>query len=380
MRIKKNTGYLEGYYGKSLTWSERCELVDHLSQLGLDTYVYAPKEDVYHRLRWKEPYSEAWLREFKRFTGYAQKKKVKVVYSIAPGLSFDYTSEDDYALLIHKCFKVLKKGASGIALLMDDVPLSLPPKNQKSFTSLGAAHNQLIKRFAEELSKKERVSVWYCPTVYADELNKDASYLKDLSQDFPKEVSVFWTGTHVITPTVNQKNMKAILKLFPRVLFWDNYYANDYCPTRFFIGPLMGRTKKTVDGLTGYLLNPTGLLNTDKFYLSLLKGLLIDEEPLRTWKKSCIDLNWPKEVKMLLPLTQSPFTKPKALTEKVKNIYQDALYFLAFEWESSFKQEWFVYLQVLLRDLKVEASGRKAKGSFRRRFSVLLQETLFNKE
>ena len=49
-------GAIEGFYGSPWTTEER---LDHLAFAGrfkLNTYVYAPKDDPYHRDRWREPY------------------------------------------------------------------------------------------------------------------------------------------------------------------------------------------------------------------------------------------------------------------------------------------------------------------------------------
>ena len=39
-------GYIEGYYGKLLTWDERSRLLKQMQRLGMTGYLYAPKEDA----------------------------------------------------------------------------------------------------------------------------------------------------------------------------------------------------------------------------------------------------------------------------------------------------------------------------------------------
>ena len=84
LNYKKVKGYIEGYYGKLLTWEERNEIIDVLSKNNMNFYFYCPKEDVKHRLKWKEKYSHNWLRNFKRFNKYALEKKIKVIAGISP--------------------------------------------------------------------------------------------------------------------------------------------------------------------------------------------------------------------------------------------------------------------------------------------------------
>ena len=54
-RNKKNIiGYIEGYYGKLLSWENRKLIIESLIKNNLNTYFYAPKEDINHRLCWKK--------------------------------------------------------------------------------------------------------------------------------------------------------------------------------------------------------------------------------------------------------------------------------------------------------------------------------------
>lgn len=45
-----------GFYGTPWSQSQRRDLLRVLSQQGLTTYVYAPKDDVKHRKEWREKY------------------------------------------------------------------------------------------------------------------------------------------------------------------------------------------------------------------------------------------------------------------------------------------------------------------------------------
>ncbi|MGB2069624.1 MAG: beta-N-acetylglucosaminidase domain-containing protein, partial [Candidatus Puniceispirillaceae bacterium] len=53
-------GYIEGYYGRILSWQERHRIVDQLAALGMSSYVYAPKEDVNHRIAWRTAWDGEW--------------------------------------------------------------------------------------------------------------------------------------------------------------------------------------------------------------------------------------------------------------------------------------------------------------------------------
>ena len=58
-------GYLEGYYGRLLSWKDRSILLKTLSQLEMNTYIYGPKEDPYHRIDWFKLYPDKELKNLK---------------------------------------------------------------------------------------------------------------------------------------------------------------------------------------------------------------------------------------------------------------------------------------------------------------------------
>ena len=70
------TGYIEGYYGKLLTWSQRRKIINKLYDTKMSYYLYAPKSDFFHRQNWRENYSASWLKNFKSFTNYSKKKNL----------------------------------------------------------------------------------------------------------------------------------------------------------------------------------------------------------------------------------------------------------------------------------------------------------------
>ena len=54
-------GVIEGFYGPPWTHEERLDLIRFCANEGLDTWVHAPKDDPFHRERWREPYPETEL-------------------------------------------------------------------------------------------------------------------------------------------------------------------------------------------------------------------------------------------------------------------------------------------------------------------------------
>ena len=51
-------GVIEGFYGTPWSHDERLDLIRFCADEGFDTWVHAPKDDPYHRERWREPYPD----------------------------------------------------------------------------------------------------------------------------------------------------------------------------------------------------------------------------------------------------------------------------------------------------------------------------------
>lgn len=50
-------GVIEGFYGRPWTTEQRKDLFRKLKKLGMDFYMYAPKDDYKHRAYWRELYT-----------------------------------------------------------------------------------------------------------------------------------------------------------------------------------------------------------------------------------------------------------------------------------------------------------------------------------
>ena len=266
---KKNViGYIEGYYGKLLSWENRKLIVKSLYKNNMSTYLYAPKEDLSHRLYWRQKYSEKWRKSFFEFTNYSRKKNIDIIAGIAPGLDFNFknlissSNKDkhlDFELLLKKSKQLLDDGAKSIALLLDDIPDDFKKKFGNKISE-GTYHAILANKLLEKLDH----NIYFVPRIYADELIKDQDlYLTDLSKVLDPKINLFYCGKNVVSKTLtNYSKIKKILS--NNIIFWDNYYANDYCPRRFFIGPFLGR--RNIDNI---MINPTGLIKTDLLILDI---------------------------------------------------------------------------------------------------------------
>jgi hypothetical protein len=385
------TGYIEGYYGKLLTWEERKQIIRSMQKVGLNTYIYAPKEDPWHRIRWRELYPQEWVKKLQEFVSYAKRKQVQVVLCIAPGLSYNYSSEKDYQTLLKKIHTLEEMGASHIAVLMDDVSLELPKESRGLYDSLAEAQGMLMTRLMKEVTK----TLWFCPTVYATELEihsrengpSQKGYLDALAERLPRSIPLFWTGDEVISKKITSTCLHKVHRLFPnQLVIWDNYYANDYCPRRLFLDGLYGRSFESLKRKTqGFFLNPTGLPYTDCLYITTMGKQLQGKTSRTAWKETLVECDLPKEFEVVQPFFEGPFdrspeewskTKEKKYLERgYLEKVQKALTWLNFTWKSPYQVEWYSFLHGLNSDIERWKQGEKAKEDMRlkRRFPPLLQ-------
>src|SRR5437879_12843329 len=92
-------GVVEGFYGRPWSAAQRRQLFAWMKTWGMNTYLYAPKDDSKHRLFWRELYSEREADALKLLIGDCRSKGLRLIYAIAPGLDLSYSSRQDRARL-----------------------------------------------------------------------------------------------------------------------------------------------------------------------------------------------------------------------------------------------------------------------------------------
>ena len=348
------TGYIEGYYGRLLSWESRKLIIKSLSKNKMNTYFYAPKEDVCHRMHWREKYGKKWRIHFRDFIKFSKKKDINVIAGIAPGLDFNFKElqnncinheTSDFGLLLKKAKLLLEDGASSIALMLDDIPNDFKRKFGIDISE-GTYHSIL----ANKLSNKLGQNIFFVPRVYADELIKeDPFYLRDLSKTLYPEIKVLYCGKNVVAKTY--KNYEKIKKtLSNQIIIWDNFYANDYCPRRFFIGPTIGR-----ENLKNILINPTGLIRTDLLILDIFGKSIIGKVSKNKWEHILFNHNVPEEFFKIKKYFLKPdfSLNPSTQSLNIKKEDIEIIDYLLWKWKGKLSREWYPFLFGLKHDLQI---------------------------
>src|SRR5213083_1608363 len=86
-------GVIEGFYGQPWSQGERFELFDWMASWGLNTYLYAPKDDLKHRAIWREPYALSEAEKLGELIQACRQRNIRFIYAISPGLDIRYNDE-----------------------------------------------------------------------------------------------------------------------------------------------------------------------------------------------------------------------------------------------------------------------------------------------
>lgn len=251
------SGVIEGFYGPPWTLQERFQLFDWIKAAGLNTYMYAPKDDLKHRQLWREPYHETESLELSRSFSQARELGLRVVYGIAPGLDIRYSNPTELEHLRQKLSQAAKIGATDFALLFDDIPDSMHPADRAKLGTFAAAQCYIANTLAQELTGK----LLFCPTPYCGRMRHaqlgGPDYLEELGAKLDPRIDIFWTGPEIISEFITADHLIALQKAVRRKpIIWDNLHANDYDGRRFYTGPYAGREPAILNETRGILLNP----------------------------------------------------------------------------------------------------------------------------
>ncbi len=227
-----------------------------MQRVGMNAYYYAPKDDPYHRSRWRDPYPPREHRQLQQLVDTARAFGIDFYYSISPGLTMVYSDAADWRELDQKINAIGEMGVRHFALMLDDVPYTLRhAADRRTFTNLADAHAHLINQLHEALSARGAHLV-VTPTTYTNAWG-DRDYLRQLGQAVPRSIPFFWTGTDVASPEITTQQALEWGELTGRPpIIWDNYPVNDYARWRLFLGPLRGRDPDLARGAVGIIANP----------------------------------------------------------------------------------------------------------------------------
>ncbi|GGK00285.1 hypothetical protein GCM10007063_23270 [Lentibacillus kapialis] len=256
-------GFIEGFYGIPWSNEDRKSLMEFGGQFKANTYIFAPKDDPYHRKKWDKLYPEDKLEGVSDLAEVGRENKVNFVWSISPlGKVAEIAQEegDEAAMklldenkekLLNKFDQLYDAGVRQFGVLGDDVG-SLPLDYVVELMDA-------ISEWADE--KGDVRDTIYTPAAYNSSWAWDGGKeLNKLEKNFDDNIQILWTGSTTVAP-VEQDTIDDFKTLDNNgverrdPLFWLNWPVNDVDMSRVFLGKA-SILNPGVRNLSGVVTNP----------------------------------------------------------------------------------------------------------------------------
>ncbi len=303
-------GVIEGFYGTPWTHAQRLDMIAFLGEVGMNTYVYAPKDDPFMRRRWREPYGAEQLAALAELVAACRAAGVRFQYALSPGLSMRYSLAADRALVLAKLEQVRDLGVDAFALLLDDIPADLQhAADRASFGSLVEAQGALVSEVHSRLVALDPgVRFAVCPTEYWG--RGDSPYLRELGLALDPAIDLYWTGRAICSPELTGAEAELFRATTGRSpLYWDNFPVNDVAMTgELHLGPYLGRGGDLLGRVRGVIVNPMPLAEASKVAITTAADFCADPEgfdPEASWEAALRRVAGPRDAVALRELADA---------------------------------------------------------------------------
>ncbi|MEG1287217.1 MAG: beta-N-acetylglucosaminidase domain-containing protein [Clostridium sp.] len=288
----KTRGVIEGFYGSPWTNQDRLNQVEFYGDNKMNTYIYAPKDDPYHRVNWRQPYPQSEMARMSELIKTSHENKVDFVFAISPGIDIRFdgdAGEEDFQALMNKCESLYEMGVRSFAIYYDDI-------NDKSAVKQANLLNRFNKEFVK--AKGDVKPLITVPTEYdtgAMVSNGQAkSYTRDFAATVDKDIEVMWTGKDVVTEGISVEDVRLVNDIYGKKLaVWWNYPVTDYMKSKLALGPIYNLDKGLSEEIDFFTMNP--MEHADLSRITLATGADY------SWNTSDYDYNesWNNAIEML---------------------------------------------------------------------------------
>ena len=259
-------GVVEGFYGSPWTQDERYDQLDFYGRMKLNTFMYAPKADPFHRDRWREPYPAGELAGLQGLVAAAAGHHVRFTFAVSPGVSICYSAASDVAALEAKLGALYDVGVRDFAIALDDIAYDRwncegdrarygPNTGGSAAQAQVDLLNGLERGFVAAHDGTRPLTL--VPTEYRN--TRDSPYRQIVRGQLDPAVQVMWTGGIVVPAEITAAEAAAARDLFGRPVYvWDNYPVNDFPRTagRLLLGPYTRREPGLGSEISGIVSNP----------------------------------------------------------------------------------------------------------------------------
>jgi hyaluronoglucosaminidase len=272
-------GIVEGPYGKPWTHAERTKVLRWMPSHGFNAYVHAPKDDLWQRTNWRDPYPAQQQAEFGREIVLARRRGVEWIPNLSPAVpliptpaapsqppsrDLCFSCASDLEVVRAKLAPFVDAGARTVMLSFDDVSKVMTnPEDLVAYgtgdEAFGRANGDFLSRLHDSYGGRVRVL-----TVGADYSGtQDTAYLRGLRSSLRPGIEVMWTGPAVPSQPFTPDQAAAYgERIGRRPLVWENWTNNDtagnatpHGSARIFLGPYR-RSADVAGAVGGFFFNP----------------------------------------------------------------------------------------------------------------------------
>lgn len=281
-------GTVEGFYGTPWSHEARLSQLDFYGKNKMNVYIYGPKDDPWHRDKWRIPYPEAEANRIAELVEVAKKNYVNFYWAIHPGVDIKWNNEDRDAL-VAKLEKMYDLGVRAFAVFFDDI-WGEGTKADKQAELLNYVDDNFIQK------KKDVAPLIMCPTEYnRGWANEEKGYLRTLGSTLNKGIEIMWTGNSVVA-CIDKATMEWINERIQRKGYiWLNFPVNDFVRDHMLMGPLYGNGKDIAPLVSGFVSNPMEYAETSKISLYGIADYCWNMDAYE------FEANWHKSLRRILP-------------------------------------------------------------------------------
>lgn len=257
----KKRGIIEGFYGIPWTNEERLSVILTLSKYKMNEYVYAPKDDRYHRLDWAIPYPEKELRSLALLVKACHDNNITFTWALHPGDSINLDSAIDFSNAIKKLEQLYSIGVRRFGVFFDDITKNIDYQGQVNF--INKIDNNFVKPKGD-IEPLLVVTTRYCNSWGPSIEEYFSYYLEKLNSD----IDIMWTGQNTTSPIKNEyfKYPLELAKQNRNLSIWWNYPVNDYCDRKLLVAPV-DNLDHDLENINAFYANPMHQAEASKIAL-----------------------------------------------------------------------------------------------------------------
>lgn len=239
-------GSVEGFYGRVWTHEARLSQICFYGKYKMNAYIYGPKDDPYHKDRWRDPYPAEEAKKLKELAEFGRENHVDFIWAIHLGASFNQNDKEaEYRRMEAKFESLYKLGVRAFAIFFDDFG-----------GADGNFHAEACNRAAAWLKKKgDCAPLVLCPNQYNRSWSS-GNYLDILGEKLDLSVNVMWTGNSVCCDITAEGQDWINSRIKRNAYIWWNWPVVDYCSTALLLGRTYGLAKENKGKYSGFVSNP----------------------------------------------------------------------------------------------------------------------------